>query len=287
MKKWYAILGVFAVVVLLAGVLVTSAFARGPNNGLQGGCVADGAGAGRGSGAASAGRGRAWQENEQQEGTEQGGRSAQAPDQAPGYGRSGDQDPVAERAQTWVDDAASEELSEAEGEGLLYMREEEKLARDVYLTLYQEWGLPIFENIAESEATHMTAVKTLIDRYGLEDPVADNAVGVFVDQKLQTLYDELVAQGNASLSSALRVGAAIEEIDILDLAAHIAETDKADLQQVYANLTRGSENHLRSFVSTLEGQTGESYQPQYLDPEAYDDIVTAQVRRGRGRGRGS
>ena len=36
----------------------------------------------------------------------------------------------------------------AEVEALQYMREEEKLARDVYLALYEEWQLPIFQTIA-------------------------------------------------------------------------------------------------------------------------------------------
>ena len=59
----------------------------------------------------------------------------------------------------------ADELSPVEIEGILFMREEEKLARDVYLKLYDRWELPIFRNIANSEATHMEAIKTLIDRY--------------------------------------------------------------------------------------------------------------------------
>ena len=106
-------------------------------------------------------------------------------------------------------EAAQGVLSDAEVEGLLYMREEEKLARDVYLTLYEKWEMPIFQNISDSEATHMEAVKTLIDRYDLADPAEDKAVGVFVDETLQGLYDQLVAEGSQSLASALRVGAAM------------------------------------------------------------------------------
>jgi hypothetical protein len=164
------------------------------------------------------------------------------------------------------------------------MREEEKLARDVYLTLYEQWGMPIFENIARSEATHMEAIKSLLDRYGLPDPVEGKAVGEFADQMLQELYDQLVEQGRQSLSDALRVGAAIEEIDIIDLAQYIAQTDRADIQRVYENLTKGSRNHLRSFVGNLERRTGETYEPQYLDQAAYDAIVNARPEHGR-RGR--
>jgi hypothetical protein len=142
-------------------------------------------------------------------------------------------------------------LNEAEAAGILFMREEEKLAQDVYLTLYDSWGLAIFQNIARSEATHMAAMKTLIDRYGLEDPAATE-IGVFTDPALQQLYDQLVAQGNQSFADALRVGAAIEEIDILDLQEHLAETEHADIQIIYNSLLKGSRNHLRAFTTTLQ-----------------------------------
>jgi hypothetical protein len=179
-------------------------------------------------------------------------------------------------------------LSQEEIDGLRYMREEEKLARDVYLTLYDQWGVPIFQNIASSEATHTEAVKTLLDRYSLEDPADGKDTGVFTDPELQALYDQLVAAGRSSRADALRVGAAIEEIDILDLEERIAQTDKDDIILVYENLLKGSRNHLRAFVSTLERQEGETYQPQYLTPAAYDAIVSTDIERGgRGRGKGS
>lgn len=181
-----------------------------------------------------------------------------------------------------------EELSADEIEGILYMREEEKLARDVYLTLYDQWSLPIFQNIANSEQTHMDAIEKLIDRYGLTDPAAGNDAGEFTDQTLQSLYDDLVAMGSQSLANALRVGAAIEEIDILDLEERVAQTDAGDIQRVYESLMKGSRNHLRSFVATLEQQTGETYEPQYLDQEVYDDIInTPTGSGGQGRGRGN
>ena len=171
-------------------------------------------------------------------------------------------------------------LSDAEVEGLLYMREEEKLARDVYLVLYEEWGMPVFQNIANSEQTHTDAVKTLLDRYGLEDPAAGQDVGTFTNPELQELYDLLVETGSRSLVDALRVGVAIEEIDILDLEEWIAQTNPADIVLVYENLMKGSRNHLRSFVSTLEQQTEETYQPQYLDQAAYDAVVDSPTERG-------
>ena len=78
----------------------------------------------------------------------------------------------------------SESLSETELSGLQFMREEEKLARDVYSTLYEKWGLPIFSNIAQSEQTHTEAVRDLLEKYNQPDPVIDDTVGVFVNTDL-------------------------------------------------------------------------------------------------------
>ena len=179
------------------------------------------------------------------------------------------------------------DLSDEEIQGIRIMREEEKLARDVYQALFDMWGQPVFQNIANSEQAHMDAVKALIDRYDLDDPVTGNGQGEFTNQDLQALYGELIATGGESLASALRVGAAIEEIDILDLQEHIGETDAADVLRVYESLLRGSRNHLRAFVSTLERETGESHTPQYLDEDAYDAIISGTVETGGWGGRGS
>lgn len=171
-------------------------------------------------------------------------------------------------------------LSESEEAGLVYMREEEKLAHDVYVTLYAQWGLPLFSNIANSEATHTSAIKVLLDRYNIADPVGENGVGKFTDPTLQGLYDQLVAQGSKSLADALKVGAAIEEIDILDLQTRLAQTDNADIELVYGNLLKGSQNHLRAFTATLQRQTGETYPAQYLDETSYNSIIGSSIERG-------
>jgi len=177
--------------------------------------------------------------------------------------------------------AAATSLTDDEAAGLAFMREEEKLAHDVYVALYEKWGLPVFKNISAAEQTHSDAVKRLLDRYGFEDPAAGHTVGVFTDPELQSLYDKLVAQGSLSIADALKVGAAIEEIDILDLEERMEQTDKADITRVYTNLLKGSENHLRAFVSNLTAR-GESYKPQYLSQAAYDKIIGSSNASGRG-----
>jgi hypothetical protein len=146
------------------------------------------------------------------------------------------------------------QLSEEEKEELLFMREEEKLARDVYLTLYNKWGLPIFKNIARSEQNHMDAVKVLIDKYGLEDPVEEtnDKIGVFKNSELQQLYYQLVNEGSQSIENALEVGKLIEEKDIEDLEKAISETNHYDIRTVYSHLMRGSYHHLRAFNYWLQ-----------------------------------
>ncbi|MFN8470282.1 MAG: DUF2202 domain-containing protein [Caldilineaceae bacterium] len=138
-------------------------------------------------------------------------------------------------------------LSPTESASLQNMREEEKLAHDVYVTLYAKWGLRAFNNISRAEQRHTDAIVTLLNRYGVSDPAAGNAVGVFSNPDLQALYDKLVAQGSISTAEALKVGVLVEQTDIADLKTHIAETTKADILQVYNNLLAGSQNHLRAF----------------------------------------
>lgn len=178
-----------------------------------------------------------------------------------------------------------EDVSPTEMEGLKFMREEEKLARDVYLVLYENWNAQVFSNIAKSEQKHTDAIKTLLNKYEIEDPVVNDEIGVFQNSDLQTLYNSLVEKGKVSLVEALKIGAAIEEIDILDLEKYLHVVDSEDITFVYNNLMRGSRNHLRAFVKNLNMQNV-SYEAQYLDDEQFQMIVTSEVERGTGRGRG-
>ncbi|MEA3508503.1 MAG: DUF2202 domain-containing protein [Synergistota bacterium] len=175
--------------------------------------------------------------------------------------------------------APLEELSREEIDGLLQMREEEKLARDVYTALYAKWKLPIFRNIAESEQQHTDMVKTLLGKYELQDPMKNDTPGVFEKQELQSLYDNLVARGSGSLSDALLAGAAVEDLDIYDLEELMQSADNADIRIVYQNLMKGSRNHLRSFAAQI-AREGKTYRASYLTQEAVDDIVHSPRERG-------
>jgi hypothetical protein len=178
----------------------------------------------------------------------------------------------------------SGKLTAAEIEALLYMREEEKLARDVYLTLHEEWGTPIFSNIANSEQAHMDAVLYLIESFGLEDPAAGLGVGEFQIQDLQALYDQLVNQGQDSPEAALLVGGLIEEVDIKDLEENIAAAVNPSVIQVFENLLSGSINHLKGFARNYVNQTGNSYEAQYMSQSAVDELIDTASGQGNGPG---
>lgn len=172
------------------------------------------------------------------------------------------------------------DISAIEKADLLFMREEEKMARDVYDELYEfykESGveLLIFARIASSEQNHMDAMLTLLIKYGLSDPAEGNTRGEFENQIFADLYQNLVsddinnepilnepeAGGKVGPLEALYVGAWIEERDMLDIMQAISNTKKSAIVRVYTNLLCGSRNHLRSFV----GQIGEDdYDAQIL-----------------------
>ncbi len=178
-----------------------------------------------------------------------------------------------------VENLPAQDLSAEEEMGLLKMREEEKLARDVYQVLYKKWNQPVFSNIAQSEQRHMDAVKVLLDKYNMVDPAANLPQGEFTDPELQKLYNSLTAQGQQSLQEALLVGATIEDLDIKDLYDFLEQTDNRDIQIVYQNLLKGSRNHMRAFHSQLLME-GVTYEAQFLTDAQIQDIVSSPRERG-------
>lgn len=163
---------------------------------------------------------------------------------------------------------------------VLHMREEEKLARDVYLTLYDVWGMQIFDNISSSEQQHMDAMLDLVVCYDLIDPVVDDTVGVFTEPVFAALYFTLVDMGTNGELAALQVGAFIEELDIVDLRIALAETDNQDVTLVFEGLLQGSENHLRAFMKLIK-RSGGDYVPQYLTQEEFDAILESPRLKGK------
>ncbi len=177
-------------------------------------------------------------------------------------------------------------LNQAEKDALLFMYEEEKMARDLYTLFSDLWDKPMFANIASAEQTHMDTVKVLLERYDLSVPGTDKN-GVYSNTELQSLYEKLAAKGSLSEADALLAGGAVEEVDILDLREQLTQTDQLDIQTVFEYLLNGSYNHLRSFASVYQVETGKTYVPQYMTAADFESIViTTGTQGGYGSGKG-
>jgi hypothetical protein len=169
--------------------------------------------------------------------------------------------------------------TEFEIQSLIFMREEEKLAHDVYVFLYQKWGTNIFNNISKSEETHMNSVLTLLNRFKITDPIKSNSLGIFKNDTLQKLYYTLTERGSKSLSEGLLVGAIIEDLDIFDLTEAQKSVTHSEIKLVYDNLLKGSRNHIRSFVGRLS-DNGISYKAQYITDKSLSEILTSPMEKG-------
>jgi hypothetical protein len=172
---------------------------------------------------------------------------------------------------------ASASVSSADAAGLIWMREAEKLAHDVYMTLGNVWGSNVFSNISQAENTHVSAVGTLLDRYDIKDPITSSEVGVFTDPTFTKLYGELVATGSKSLVEAMTVGAVIEDLDIMDLQRLVSTSP--DIAIVYDALELGSRNHMRAFYRQLQ-RLGADYTPTYISQAAFDAIIAGNMEQG-------
>jgi hypothetical protein len=177
-----------------------------------------------------------------------------------------------------VSSLPKETLEEVELARILFIREEEKLAYDVYKTMFDKYGATVFQNIPNSELSHMESMLTIIKKYELVDPVDVNPRGIFKNTALQTLYNQLIEKGNISILSAYQVGALIEELDISDLTSSLAVTNNQDVRLVYDFLNKGSRNHLRSFYKNIKFSNG-TYTPIYLSQSEFDSIVNSATER--------
>lgn len=161
-------------------------------------------------------------------------------------------------------------LTPIEKDGLIFIWEEEKAARDIYSSLYEKNNLTIFLDLTRSEESHMDQAKAVIDKYGLVLPA--DVPGVFENQTLQDIHDRLLAEGLESDEQALKVAAEFEEISIMDLEAELAAAENEDVRTMYQGLLAGSRKHLRSYVADLKEQ-GIEYEPRHLLRSEFEETV--------------
>lgn len=190
-------------------------------------------------------------------------------------------------------------LDSVEASHLTFMREEEKLARDVYLTLAGMYpAQSLFNTIATtSEQTHTDIIRDKLAQYGLPDPNPDTndlptSLGVFLGEEWGWYFTEkfgaLVKKGSESELAALYVGAFIEELDMHDIEfcpgvmvdngypeiCGLQYTDESGIKNAYKSLIDGSESHLRAYVGQIEAVIGVgNYEAQYITQEELDAIL--------------
>jgi hypothetical protein len=155
---------------------------------------------------------------------------------------------------------------------LVYQREAEKLARDIYTASYGLWNEGAFYNTYQAELRHMDTMLKMLIKFGIPDPVVSNGEGEFSDQGLAALYPDLIDRSDDSMLAAFEAGAYIEELEIQSLEAALDRTDEPGLTNAYSNLLAASRNHLRTFVSHIAA-LGESYEAQVLDQSEVSEIT--------------
>lgn len=193
-----------------------------------------------------------------------------------------DVDGLPECIANYLDSLPAEPLSDVEVATLNFVREEELLARDVYVALYDKYNVPVFNNISKSEQLHTSMILALLQKYNLPDPAADHQPGVFTDEAIQDYYNQLVEQGNLSLNDAIIVGETIEDLDIADLINHLEnDVDNEDITAVFTQLYKGSRNHMRAFYAHINFR-GLDYTPLFVSQELYDEIVGSEWEIGNG-----
>lgn len=174
---------------------------------------------------------------------------------------------------------ASGLITPEEEQALTYMREEEKLAHDVYTFMNNKYDHKVFRNISSAETRHGGFVKELLDRYSVADPSDGKKEGEFTNSDLAAVYTRLTEKGGISLNEAFKCGAEIEELDISDLNKRIDQSTSPDVKQTLMNLRDGSYRHLQAFMRNLKAN-GESYTPVHLTQAQFDEILSSDNTKG-------
>ena len=168
-------------------------------------------------------------------------------------------------------------LTQQNKNDLAFMGNEERLAYNVYMNLYNYHNnngneIKQLYNISSgSEVKHIETVRDLVNKYNIkpEDltvldsaPVASSTTDQsdLPDDKygvahIQTLYNDLMAKGESSVQDALEVGCMIEVTDINDLNPKIQnaiDSGAKDLEDAFSFLRDGSYNHYWAFDKGLK-----------------------------------
>ncbi len=176
-------------------------------------------------------------------------------------------DPNQKQVFEQVANLPEEDLSQEEIESLIYMWNEEKLAKDLYYSLYELYddykASNTFENIASrSETVHQELMEILLDKYQLSiddnpydperDLEEDYPPGQYSLEEIQQLYENLLSQGQLSFIEALKVGCIVEVTDVEDLEYRLSIVGNQDIKLAFEFLKQGSYNHYWAFDNALK-----------------------------------
>ena len=176
-------------------------------------------------------------------------------------------------ARTHINNLPFEVLSHKEEQGLMFLREEEKVITDFYTTIRNTWDNLILENLGSSEKTHFNATVILVNKYSLIDPIDQFGVGEFPNAGMQAYYDYLISEGNKSVEDTYKMASLAGEANIVSLKNQLSRiTNNQDFRLLYNNLMATSRNHLRITVNHFE-RLGGTYVPRILNEMDFREIM--------------
>lgn len=180
---------------------------------------------------------------------------------------------------------------------LVFICEEEKLARDVYHLFDRRFpDLGVFAELEAGKESSRCAVEKLLRQYRVSIPRVNENVGVFSWGIYGRYFTEkfLVVSNQGSMNplSALYAGAFLEELNILDIeqcpkvivdidngikdaaSCGMQYTDNPAIRAAYDELLAESRRHLRILVNNIEQRTGPgSYRAQLLKPDELASVL--------------
>lgn len=174
---------------------------------------------------------------------------------------------------------ATSPLTADEIEFLYAMREDEKLARDLYAYFWTRYPTaPQIQRISKAEESHIAAIETVLDYYEISYP-AMSAPGVFEDSTRQALYDELALKSETMLE-AFQTMAFVEDRDLFAYKMVQSQITNANLSLLIENMIKASTNHLKAAIRQIFVRDG-SYTSIYLSAEEYDAIIKLPFQNGK------
>ncbi len=168
-----------------------------------------------------------------------------------------------------------EDLSGQEEKGIVFVREEEKVAVNFYGMMSDLFGSEVLTQLAESERTHLGVTALPVEKYHLQDPTVDRTDGEFMSNSLQAHYDELIEEGSPSLSDAFIAGTTLQEASLVTIQNQLDRVaNNRDLRNMYAALRVATRNHLRIMFREVTDHGG-SYAPLFMEQAAFQAIVSS------------